>query len=82
MIDPTILTRPASQWFAQALREHVRAHPGSCDDWLALFGAGKARVHVIVELAPEVEIRCAIQIESELIVFHRCPLTERPGPQH
>ena len=81
MTDPTQLTRPASEWFADALRQHVRAHPGSCDDWLALIASGKARVHVIVELAPEVEIRCALQVESELIVFHRTPFREAPRPQ-
>ena len=50
MTDPNTLTRPASQWFGEALREHVRENPGQLDDMEALIASGRARCCVLIEL--------------------------------
>ena len=81
MTDPTELTRPASQWFADALRQHVRENPDQIGDIEALIASGRARCCVLIELTPPPEIKCVLQIDDgELRCFHRTPLREVQGP--
>ena len=83
MIDPTLLTRPASEWFADALRQHVRENPGQIGDLEQLIVSGRARCSVMIELSEPPEIRCCWQIEGgQLVVFHRTLLRDVPGDSH
>ena len=80
MTDPTELTRPASQWFADALKAHVAEHPDQIADIEAMIASGRARGSVLVELSDPPEIKCLWQIDKQLVCFHRTPLRDAPAP--
>jgi len=78
-VDPTVMLRDASDWWAHALKEHLAHAPKSGENVVRLQRSG-AQAVVVIEVLPTPQIVCGLLDGERFVPFHTTPLAEKRGP--